>query len=78
MERKYNFQVFGTQGGGLVREVAPNTYRFVEAPSQCTGFKIGDLMPEYWEIEHPVNYTLTVEEDYDRHLAMIIEAGERP
>lgn len=45
-EREYDFPVFGTQGGGLVQEVAPNIYQFVEAPDSCTGLGIGDFMPE--------------------------------
>lgn len=49
MERTYNFPVFGTQGGGLVRQVARNTYIFVEKP-ECPGLDIGDYMPEEWGI----------------------------
>lgn len=49
MEREYNFPVWGTQGGGLVREVAPNKYIFVEKPD-CPGLDIGDFMPEEWGI----------------------------
>jgi hypothetical protein len=48
-ERTYNFPVFGTQGGGLVQEVAPNTYTFVEKPD-CPGLDIGDFMPKEWGI----------------------------
>lgn len=53
MEREYNFPVFGTQGGGLVREIKINggyKYIFVEAPPQGMGLGIGDFMPEEWDI----------------------------
>ena len=49
-EREYNFPVFGTQGGGLVREVGRNQYIFVEAPPAGMGLGIGDHMPEQWGI----------------------------
>ena len=48
-ERVYNFPVYGTQGGGLVREVAPNLFEFVEKPN-CPGLEVGDFMPEEWSI----------------------------
>jgi len=48
MERQYNYPVFGTQGGGLVREVN-GTYIFVEKPD-CPGLEVGDEMPEEWGI----------------------------
>ena len=52
MEREYNFPVFGTQGGGLVREIKTGngyTYIFVEKPD-CPGLDVGDTMPEQWDI----------------------------
>ena len=56
MERIYNFPVFGTQGGGLVREVSRNPflYVFVEAPDGCPGLEVGDMMPKEWDVV-PVN-----------------------
>lgn len=51
--RDYDFPVWGTQGGGLVREVSPNRYIFVEAPD-CPGLGVGDYMPEMWGVE-PAN-----------------------
>ena len=52
-EKTYNFPVFGTQGGGLVREVKTNEgykYIFVEAPPAGMGLNVGDVMPEQWGI----------------------------
>ncbi|MBI2482011.1 MAG: hypothetical protein HYV76_00320 [Candidatus Vogelbacteria bacterium] len=48
MERMYKYPVWGTQGGGLVREVN-GTYIFVEKPD-CPGLNVGDEMPEEWGI----------------------------
>ena len=52
IQREYNFPVFGTQGGGLVREIRNGgvyKYIFVEAPD-CPGLDVGDFMPEEWGI----------------------------
>lgn len=49
MNREYNFPVWGTQGGGLVREVSPNKFVFIEKPN-CPGLDVGDFMPEEWGI----------------------------
>lgn len=52
MEHTYNFPVFATQGGGLVREIKTDkgyTYIFVEKPD-CPGLDVGDTMPEQWGI----------------------------
>ncbi len=48
----YPFPVFGTQGGGLVREVSQNpfVYGFVEAPEGCPSLQVGDTMPSEWDI----------------------------
>lgn len=48
MKRQYNYPVWGTQGGGLVRAVN-GTYIFVEKPD-CPGLDVGDEMPEMWGI----------------------------
>lgn len=67
-EKSYDFPVFGTQGGGLVREVRAASgyeYYFVEAPKQCPMFRVGDRMPEEWGVT-PANSAaeLSVEEDF--------------
>ena len=46
---QYNFPVWGTQGGGLVREIGRDRYIFVEKPD-CPGLDVGDYMPEEWGI----------------------------
>jgi hypothetical protein len=50
-EKVYKFPVFYTQGGGLVREVSQNPYRyiFIERPD-CPGLDVGDPMPEQWDL----------------------------
>lgn len=48
MEKTYNFPVWGTQGGGLVREVQ-GKHIFVEEPD-CPALNIGDEMPEEWDV----------------------------
>lgn len=52
-EKIYNFPVFGTQGGGLVREIKTDSgykYIFVEAPPEGMGLGVGDFKPEEWDI----------------------------
>ena len=52
-EKKYNFPVFGTQGGGLVRELKTQNgyeYIFVEPPPEGMGLDVGDFMPKEWGI----------------------------
>jgi len=67
--KEYNFPVWGTQGGGLVREVSHNPYRyvFVEAPPQGMGLGVGDFMPEEWDII-PANRQAreAIEEEYSK------------
>lgn len=46
---KYPFPVWGTQGGGLVRQEG-EYYVFVEAPEQFPEIKIGDRMHEMWDL----------------------------
>lgn len=48
MERVYNFPVFGTQGGGLAREVK-GQYFFVTKPD-CPGLDVGDEVPAEWDL----------------------------
>lgn len=62
MQREYNYPVFGTQGGGLVREVGPNHYIFVEKPD-CPGLDVGDDMPEEWGIAAANNAAIRMVED---------------
>ena len=52
MGKTYDFSVWGTQGGGLVRAEGGG-YVFVEKPD-CPGFDVGDRMPEKWSTV-PVN-----------------------
>ncbi len=49
MPSVYNYPVWGTQGGGLVREVSKDVYIFVEKPD-CPGLDVGDTMPAEWGI----------------------------
>jgi len=54
--RKYNrgdgvmrdYPVYGTQGGGLAREVN-GVFVFIEKPD-CPGFDVGDELPEEWDV----------------------------
>jgi hypothetical protein len=46
--KSYDYPVYGTQGGGLVRSVG-QTYIFVEKPD-CPGLDVGDKMPEEWGV----------------------------
>ena len=46
--RDYNYPVYGTQGGGLAREVN-GTFIFVEKPT-CPGLDVGDEVPHEWGI----------------------------
>ena len=48
MSRTYDYPVWGTQGGGLVRYVG-GTCIFVEKPN-CPGLDVGDKMPEAWGV----------------------------
>ena len=48
MDRDYRYAVWGTQGGGLVREVQ-GIYIFIEKPD-CPGLDVGDEMPSEWGI----------------------------
>jgi hypothetical protein len=59
----YKFPVWGTQGGGLVREVGRNRFIFVEAPPAGMGLTVGDEMPEQWGII-PANQLAIVEDEY--------------
>jgi hypothetical protein len=52
MEQVYNFPVYGTQGGGLAREVN-GTYIFITDPD-CPGLAVGDEVPKEWDIQ-PAN-----------------------
>lgn len=62
MNRNYNFPVYYTQGGGLVRSIE-NCYIFIEKPN-CPGLDIGDIMPEQWGIV-PANSVAMAELDLD-------------
>ena len=49
MKKGYNFAVWGTQGGGLVREVN-GKFVFVEPPSNFPEFNVGSEKPFDWDI----------------------------
>ena len=46
---RYNFPVYGTQGGGLARK-SGNLYIFVEAPKEVPSLQVGDAVPDDWDI----------------------------
>jgi len=46
-KRTYNFPVYGTQGGGLARDVN-GIFVFVTKP-ECPGLDVGDEVPEHWD-----------------------------
>jgi hypothetical protein len=48
-KRKHKFAVYGTQGGGLVREIDGKLI-FIEKPCDGVGLDVGDEMPEEWGI----------------------------
>lgn len=52
MSREYNYPVFGTQGGGLAREVNGQLI-FVTKPD-CPGLDVGDDVPKEWDYQ-PAN-----------------------
>lgn len=67
-ERKYDFPVYGTQGGGLVRETAPGNFVFIEEPTG-SGLKIGDKMPAEWGIA-PANSKARQQMDEEQYGSM--------
>lgn len=48
-----NYSIFGTQGGGKVREIE-GRYVFIEAPPKRMGLDVGDECPKEWDLI-PVN-----------------------
>ena len=48
MSREYRFPVYGTQGGGLVRQIG-DKFIFMTKPD-CPGLDVGDEMPREWGI----------------------------
>jgi hypothetical protein len=50
----YKYPVYGTQGGGLAREVA-GKYFFIEPPDSGTGLRVGDEVPVEWDLA-PANH----------------------
>lgn len=59
--REYDYAVWGTQGGGLVREVH-GTCIFIENPDH-SGLGVGDEMPKEWDTI-PAN-DLAIDADWD-------------
>lgn len=47
MAQEYDFPVWGTQGGGLVKQEGDH-YVFVEPPADFPAIKIGDRMHPEW------------------------------
>lgn len=68
MARKYDFPVWATQGGGLVREFN-GTYVFVEAPD-VSGLDVGDVLPSEWGLV-PANDLARGEEHREEREAMM-------
>ena len=60
---QYNFPVYGTQGGGLARDVN-GILVFVEKPDGCPELGVGDEVPCEWDIQ-PAN-RLAREEAFDQ------------
>ena len=60
---EYDFSVYGTQGGGLVREIVPGNFIFIEEPTG-SGLKVGDKMPTEWGIA-PANERACQQMDED-------------
>jgi len=67
---KYDFAVYGTQGGGLVRWVN-GAYVFIERPKDFPELTVGSFMPSEWDII-PANDAAHMEineaEDFNRGL----------
>jgi len=61
--KHYNFPVYGTQGGGLARNVE-GKFIFVEKPD-CPGLSVGDEVPEQWDII-PANQLAKDSEEFAR------------
>lgn len=61
-ERWYQYPVWGTQGGGLVRDVN-GTFIFVEKPD-CPGLDVGDEMPKEWDTI-PANSKARMQDEID-------------
>ena len=64
----YRYPVWGTQGGGLAREVN-GVFIFIKDPG-CPGLGVGDEVPQEWGLQ-PANQ-LAREEDQEEpdHLAV--------
>ncbi|MBU0597942.1 hypothetical protein KKF61_03005 [Patescibacteria group bacterium] len=55
MEKVYDYPVWATQGGGLVREVG-GMLIFVESPPNFPELNVGDEMPAEWGIAAANNH----------------------
>ncbi len=52
LDKKYDFAVWGTNGGGLVREAGSDNlgvYIFITDPG-VEGLRVGSAMPDQWSI----------------------------
>jgi hypothetical protein len=64
--------IFGTQGGGTVKQVR-NHYEFVTVPP-WGDFKVGDLMPKEWGTTGPINedeLRMDAEVLYDNNVCLL-------
>jgi len=75
MSANYNFPVWETQGGGLVRQEGEH-YIFVEAPEGFPEIQAGDRMHEMWDLI-PANESAREIEDEQDMCAAMISAGIR-
>ena len=62
MSAEHDYPVWGTQGGGLVRQSGAH-YIFVEKPD-CPGLDVGDRMPDEWGLA-PANNAARDEMSYE-------------
>lgn len=76
---KYPFPVWGTQGGGLVRQVG-NKFIFVEAPENFPDIAVGSEMHPMWDLI-PANEAARndglEQDDFDRGMDEFFDAAFR-
>ena len=69
MKEGYDYPVWGTQGGGLVKKTRSGVFVFIEAPTNVANVSVGDEMPRSWGT-FPAN---TSARNYDRDQARFNE-----
>lgn len=62
MKKKYDFPVYKTEFGGLVRETK-EAFVFLEKP-KVSGYETGDKMPSDWTL-YPANEAARIEKAID-------------